>query len=59
MSKWGCEEVATWLKDNNFGEYTELLCHTHKIDGRALLLLNEEDLRQPPLKMNVNCFYLM
>ncbi|KAG1684724.1 Sphingomyelin synthase-related protein 1 [Nymphon striatum] len=53
VSNWGYEEVAKWLVSNDFGEYSCLLCDTHKIDGKALLLLNEEDLRQPPLNIKV------
>lgn len=50
---WSCEEVGEWLKKNNFHEYITLLTKDHKIDGTALLELQEADLRQPPLEITV------
>lgn len=52
-SSWSCEEVADWLDENNFSNYKELLCTRHKIDGRVLLTLTENDLRQPPLQLDI------
>merc|ERR1719187_1503564 len=33
--------------------YSKILCDTHKIDGPALIMLQEPDLRQPPLQLEV------
>ena len=49
MRCWSCEDVALWLKRNGFGEYGWKFSTEHKIDGVALLTLNESDLRSPLL----------
>ncbi|CAM1298870.1 SAMD8 (predicted) [Pycnogonum litorale] len=51
--EWSCIDVSLWLRENNFREYVNLLCETHKIDGSALLTLTEDDLRNPPIKIKV------
>uniref|UniRef100_A0A5S6QZC5 SAM domain-containing protein n=1 Tax=Trichuris muris TaxID=70415 RepID=A0A5S6QZC5_TRIMR len=51
--KWTSDDVATWLVEQDFDDLVDLLCRQHKIDGRALLELNEQDLRLPPLQMPV------
>lgn len=53
VSDWTSEEVGKWLNDNNFKEYITLFCEEHRIDGLALLNLTEQDLREPPLEVNV------
>ncbi|KAK7498511.1 hypothetical protein BaRGS_00010171 [Batillaria attramentaria] len=53
LSKWSCEDVARWLNEEGFGDYSEVLCSQHKIDGQTLLILTEDDLKQPPIKMSV------
>lgn len=53
LGTWSCQEVASWLTEEGFGDYTEFLCSQHKIDGQALLTLSEDDLKQPPIKMSV------
>jgi len=53
VSDWTTDDVAEWLNDIGFAGYTELLTVQHRIDGRALLHMNESDLRQPPLSLNV------
>ena len=53
VCKWSLVEVAAWLRLNRFDEYVDLLCNVHKIDGTALLCLTEDDLRKPPLQLNV------
>lgn len=50
---WSCESVAEWLEEKGHSKYIELLCSIHEIDGRALLLLTEHDLRTPPLNIQV------
>ena len=50
---WTPAQVGTWLKDNGFTQYVELLCKQHRIDGKALLMLTETDLKQPPLELQV------
>ncbi|KAL8580031.1 hypothetical protein ACOMHN_061352 [Nucella lapillus] len=53
LSQWSCDTVADWLRQQGFGDYSDLLCSQHKIDGPALLSLSEDDLKQPPIKMTV------
>jgi len=50
---WGREEVRVWLTQIGLGAYAPLMCDTHHLDGSSLLMLNEADLKQPPLKMEV------
>ncbi|XP_072293190.1 sphingomyelin synthase-related protein 1-like [Eucyclogobius newberryi] len=53
VSGWSCRQVAQWLQDEGFGEYVELLCTQHRLDGPCLLALTETDLRCPPLGLTV------
>lgn len=53
VSGWSCRQVAQWLQDEGFGEYEELLCTQHRLDGPSLLALTEADLRGPPLGLTV------
>lgn len=53
VNKWSCDDVGAWLKENNFHAYESLLSRRHRVDGTALLALNENDLRQPPLEIKV------
>ncbi|XP_074502532.1 sphingomyelin synthase-related protein 1-like isoform X1 [Sebastes fasciatus] len=53
VSTWSCKQVAQWLKEQGFGEYVELLCAQHRLDGPSLLSLTEADLRGPPLGLTV------
>lgn len=43
---WSCERVGEFLVDNGFAEYKKKLCDEHRIDGRVLLSLKEQDLFQ-------------
>lgn len=53
VSEWSTDDVAAWLSDVGFGSYSDLLTIQHRVDGQALLHMNEADLRQPPISMNV------
>ncbi|KAM7385678.1 hypothetical protein PAMP_001744 [Pampus punctatissimus] len=53
VSTWNCKQVARWLRKEGFGEYAELLCTQHRLDGPSLLALTEADLRGPPLGLTV------
>lgn len=53
VHRWTCEDVGFWLKGNGFDEYVDLFSNEHKIDGKALLFLNEDDLRNPPLELKI------
>jgi hypothetical protein len=46
VKDWAIPDVEKWLKKNGFPTYVHLLCKTHRIDGKALLLLTEADLKQ-------------
>ena len=50
---WTCDDVCDWMIKNDFDKYAELFRTTHKIDGPALLSIDEYDLRQPPLQIPV------
>uniref|UniRef100_A0A673B1V0 Sphingomyelin synthase-related protein 1 n=1 Tax=Sphaeramia orbicularis TaxID=375764 RepID=A0A673B1V0_9TELE len=50
---WSCKQVAQWLQEEGFGDYVELLCSQHRLDGPSLLALTEADLRGPPLGLTV------
>ncbi|XP_071953795.1 sphingomyelin synthase-related protein 1-like isoform X1 [Antedon mediterranea] len=52
-STWTCSDVEQWLIHNGFQQYSKILCDKHKIDGKALLLLNEDDLKTPPLQLKI------
>lgn len=53
VSAWSCNQVAQWLQEEGFGDYVELLCTQHRLDGLSLLALTEADLRGPPLGLTV------
>ena len=53
VSSWNCKQVAGWLRTEGFGEYVQLLCTQHRLDGTSLLALTEADLRGPPLSLTV------
>ncbi|KAG7258739.1 hypothetical protein CRUP_018139 [Coryphaenoides rupestris] len=53
VSSWNCKQVAGWLRTEGFGEYVQLLCTQHRLDGTSLLVLTEADLRGPPLGLTV------
>jgi len=50
---WSISDVRSWLTDLGMARYTKIICDQHKIDGHALLMLQEQDLRQPPLELEV------
>ena len=45
VQEWSVEDVQGWLQNNGFGAYSDKLCGQHNVDGNALLMLQEEDLR--------------
>lgn len=47
---WSNEDVGEWLVKRGHGKYISLF-KQHIIDGKALLLMNESDLRSPPLEI--------
>lgn len=49
---WTKEDVMGWLGRIGLGEYEELF-QLHSIDGCALLFMTEDDLRNPPLQIQV------
>jgi len=53
VKNWTCADVKTWLCDQGLVEYVELFCDEHKLDGKSLLLLSENDLKQPPMEIKV------
>jgi len=53
VTEWTTIHVKEWLMQHGFGGYTKLICDVHCIDGTALLMLTEDDLRNPPLKIEI------
>ena len=53
VTNWTCKDVRLWLKEKGFTDYTELFSNHHKVDGKALLAINEDDLRNPPLELKI------
>ena len=53
VHRWTSKDVGLWLKGNGFDDYVDLFSNEHKIDGKALLVLNEDDLRNPPLELKI------
>uniref|UniRef100_A0A1B6KKU3 SAM domain-containing protein n=1 Tax=Graphocephala atropunctata TaxID=36148 RepID=A0A1B6KKU3_9HEMI len=53
VMEWSSESVAEWMENKGHSKYIDLLCKQHNIDGRALLLLTEYDLRSPPLSIQI------
>ncbi|KAK9503313.1 hypothetical protein O3M35_011912 [Rhynocoris fuscipes] len=50
--KWNPDKVAEWLIEKGFSKYC-VMFKDHKIDGKALLLISETDLKTPPLNINI------
>ncbi|XP_034238891.1 sphingomyelin synthase-related protein 1 isoform X2 [Thrips palmi] len=46
---WTTDHVKEWMMTNNHSKLIHLFCEDHAIDGKALLLLTESDLRSPSL----------
>ena len=53
VRKWTCEDVGLWLQRKGFADYADLFRFEHKIDGKALLAINQDDLRNPPLQLKI------
>lgn len=53
VRQWSCKDVGLWLKRNGFDEYMDLFSDEHRIDGKVLLVLSEDDMRNPPLELKV------
>lgn len=53
VRKWSCEQVGLWLQRKGFTDYADLFRYEHKIDGKALLAINQDDLRNPPLQLKI------
>lgn len=54
---WSPQDVSIWLEKKGHGKYSKLLTEDHCIDGRALLLINETDLKTSPINITVSFFY--
>uniref|UniRef100_A0A1I7VNU6 SAM domain-containing protein n=1 Tax=Loa loa TaxID=7209 RepID=A0A1I7VNU6_LOALO len=50
--EWNYADVATWLSEQGFEKYANIIAYKHKIDGRTLLMITEVDLREKPLKLD-------
>ncbi|XP_073990107.1 ceramide phosphoethanolamine synthase-like isoform X2 [Rhodnius prolixus] len=49
--KWTADKVSDWLVEKGFSKYSNVF-KEHKIDGKALLLINEADLKSAPISIN-------
>lgn len=52
VAEWTIKDVANWLEENGHSCFKDQFENKHFIDGKALLMLTEEDLR--PEIMNVD-----
>ncbi|XP_066592765.1 ceramide phosphoethanolamine synthase [Prorops nasuta] len=53
VAEWTIEDVKTWLEESGYGAYGNLFAGRHKIDGKALLMLKEDDLKSEGLNIIV------
>merc|ERR1712136_628831 len=53
MDQWDVNASKEWLVRQGFTEIAEVLCSQHKIDGKVLLSMTEEDLLLPLLDLRV------
>lgn len=52
---WTVEDVERWLNSLNLSKFVVKFCQENGIDGLTLLLMKEEDLRQPSLGIERLC----
>jgi hypothetical protein len=52
---WTTNDVEQWLKSLNFSNFIDRFCKQNGIDGLTLLLMKEDDLKQPPLSIERLC----
>lgn len=52
---WTIKDVEQWLRSLNFPNLIEKFCQQNGIDGLTLLLMQEDDLKQPPLSIERLC----
>lgn len=50
---WTKADIQDWLESIDLLQYSELF-KQHSIDGSTLLFMTENDLRNPPLNVNVS-----
>jgi len=53
VQDWTCGDVRLWLQGKGFSNYSNVFSKDHKIDGKALLAIDESDLRNPPLELKI------
>lgn len=53
VENWTCDGVGAWLESKDLGDYVQVLCKIHKVDGKVLLSLTEQDLRGPPVNIGI------
>jgi len=54
VAEWSCSQVGSWLRLKGYEEsLVTKLTVEQKIDGKSLMLLRENDLRQPPISISV------
>ncbi|XP_014251083.1 sphingomyelin synthase-related protein 1-like [Cimex lectularius] len=49
---WTADDVSGWLSNKGFTKYSGIF-KDNKIDGKALLLIDENDLKSPPLNIKI------
>jgi hypothetical protein len=52
IEEWSNQDVHRWLIDNGFKNIADEIAYNQKVDGSALLLITEDDLRLPPLSLS-------
>jgi len=49
--EWKVEDVRRWMIYSGLDHLTHQVCNVNAVDGRALMMLQEEDVRRPPLEL--------
>ena len=55
VSSWTTNDVEQWLRSLKFSNLIDKFCQQNGIDGLTLLLMQEDDLKQPPLSIERLC----
>lgn len=55
VTTWTTHDVEQWLRHLKLSNLIERFCQENGIDGLTLLLMKEEDLKQPPLSIERLC----
>ncbi|XP_023335231.1 sphingomyelin synthase-related protein 1 [Eurytemora carolleeae] len=49
---WTVDDVRSWLEFHGLKHLEVLVCNKNHVDGKTLLMIQEEDVRRPPLQLS-------